>query len=147
MLITLIFRAQELRLLSPPVSCWFVLTSPLPLQDLSASSALWSQFCLSEPSMRPDLARAAVCVSAVVGAPRSRAAGTGDKDPILLHCWHIESSLAGGSVRGKSNQGLCVCISVSLMILKGGNRIFVLFPVERVFFCFASFRFSFPNAT
>lgn len=147
MLITLIFRVQELRLLSPPVSCWFVLASPLPLQDRSASSALWLQFCLSEPSMRPDLARAAVCVSAVAGAPRSHAAGMGDKDPILLHCWHIESSLARGSVRGKSNQGLWVCISVSLMIFKGGNRIFVLFPVRRVFFYFASFRFSLPNAT
>lgn len=113
MLITLIFWVQELRLLSPPVSCWFVLMSPLPLQDLSASSALWLQFCLSEPSTRPDLARGAVCVSAVAGAPRSHAAGMVDKDPVLLHCWHTESSLAGGSVRGKSNQRLRVCISVS----------------------------------
>lgn len=38
---------------------------------------------------------ATVCVSAVSWGPRSRAARMGDKDPILLHRWHIQSSHAG----------------------------------------------------
>lgn len=99
---------------APAAACCSVLTSPPCLQDLSASSALWSQACLSEPAMRPDPVRP-VCVSAVSWGPRSSAARMGDKDPIALHRWHIESSPAGFCWVGDLEFGT-LCLHLTLMV-------------------------------
>lgn len=154
MLTTLIFWVQEhpLWLLSPPAACSFVLTSPFPLQDLSASSALCSQAVYLSPGRDPTWPGRCLCFCCGRGPPGAMQPGWEIRIPYCCIADILSHHLLGFCWGQLKSGTLCLHFSLS-DDFKGAittSVCFLQFKVYwRVFFFVAfvvSFRFSFPTS-
>lgn len=103
-------------LLAPPAASWRH-RGLCRICLLPQHSAL-GLFIWAPDATQLSLAPAAAKTQTVAGAPRSHTARMGDKDPILLHYWHVESSHAG--VLWRATPSLCLCVS-HRVLMSGHN--------------------------